>query len=169
MKLDRRNFNRKSKGKLRSDNYHVFTKESNFEFQNASNKNFLKRKSLNDVVFIEKKSRLGNGIQSFGKNSLKNKAKISKIKSKENSGNQNNQKEEKENEKKMNLTEKKRKYKELLKNRIKKTMMRPKDFYSPRKKNVDDFTSYLNFLGEKSRASNIANFNYFTELKFKED
>lgn len=56
-----------------------------------------------------------------------------------------------------------------LRNDLKLSMMRPSDFQAPKKKNIDEFTSYLDFLGNRSKASNISKFKYFTDMKFKED
>ena len=82
---------------------------------------------------------------------------------------ENNKNKKKTKDKKLILLEKKKKFKENLKNNLKLTLMRPEYFHLPVRKNVDDFTSYLNLLGKRSEPSNIAKFDYFTALKFKED
>ena len=72
-------------------------------------------------------------------------------------------------DKELIVLENKKKYKRKLNNRLKLTMMRSSDFHVPKKYNVDEFTSYLDFLGKRSRPANISKFDYFTAMKFKED
>jgi hypothetical protein len=136
-------------------------------------------------LFIEKKSYTSNKLNLLNEDWLENSMleksvkKESKNESNNNNNNNNNKEEKdnnnnnnndiKKNQKKSKKLSKKKLYKLKLEWDLKKNMMKPEDFKTPKKKNVDDFTSYLNFLGKKSKGSNISKFNYFTALKYKED
>lgn len=137
----------------------------NLSYPNVNNNNYIKRKKISEELFLEKKSNLLNKIKLLNKskNYLRNKLKtLAKTQNEENT--------EKNSEStNTNKKEKEKKYKLKLENKLKSTMLRTSDFHVPKKKNVDDFTSYLDFLGRKSKPSNISKFNYFTAMKYKED
>ena len=160
--------------KFTNYNLHYLMNKPNLSYPNINNNNYIKRKSNTEELFLEKKSNLLNKIKLLNKNKIKLENKLQTL-----STNEENEEEDDDDKKKtiknklkdkeLIVLENKKKYKQKLNNNLKANMMRASDFHLPKKNNVDEFTSYLDFLGKRSRPANISKFNYFTAMKFKED